>query len=150
MPWRTTRERIQPMCLRCGEEIRDAKRNRKWCRACRIWARLGNALRTTLRELDHVHGPGVEEGRAAIADLREQLNVGEDLFPLDGAMSTAEFALRRTGGPIPREAWPELRAAAWERGAMSAIVRRWPAARRKGSECIALRRPILYSPKRLS
>lgn len=108
MPYRTTREWVPALCLRCGEEIRDAKKNRKWCEACRPWAKVGYLFRQLLLALDRVGD--AEDAAAQLGDLRERLNVGEDLFPLDGAMSMAQFALRGGGPRIPRDHWAEVRA----------------------------------------
>lgn len=110
-PWRTTREWVPPTCLRCGGDITErSKRPRKWCGPCREWARLAHALTNALRTIELLPStPDLAELAAQIQEGRERLNIGEDLFPLDGqGMSVAEYA-RRSG--TPRDAIRHLRGA---------------------------------------
>lgn len=96
MPYR--REWVPPTCLRCEREIEGTPRRgrRKFCDDCRPIAHVGYHMRLLLQHLQEMPGsPELDEVAVAVSEMRERLNIGEDLFPLDGqGMSVAEYAQR--------------------------------------------------------
>lgn len=86
---RIEREAETIPCLRCEMPLPYRGRRRKWCDDCRTWAHLGSHLRMVQEHLTEL---GDDEGAVTISELRERLNIGEDLFPIDRGMSTAEYA----------------------------------------------------------